>query len=909
MPDFKPHLFLNNPRGEKKHFDPRRGRNDEEEENVEPKPPQSYRPQKNRLNNNLAAFTTSRTQRAQNRTLDIPTHLEYIIIDFLVVFSNSDALKTKDRFLNQFGLSPVMYFNFNQSVLFAITSEEKFLAFKSILEAFINSSDQTAPQGTNYAIATIIQGFQFLSTEQILTDDLGSDVIVDLIIPSSEIVRPHELIYKNLINYLNTLQVQKPGLSFSTDEFTSIEIRNIEIATIQEIIKNYDIAFKVHSLRVPTIRENEYNQPELTWDITINPPDSDIKIGIIDNGVRPIDPMAQIIVDYGFDITNPANPNPLKATHTHGTVVASLAALGLDYFDTTRKIFTADAYIVPIKILDFANGYLNIYEIEKVITRAIKRGVKIFNLSVCGPTINYNSPVSEYAYLLDRLAYKYDILIFIATGNLGYDEIVEMQRDVANGNNIDLHTYPNHFYNPSKASMIHNCECSNLCIPGESYNNITVGAIADNGIDGSQTGLTPFKELPAYYTLKHPIDYNKKLNGTNFKKSQKNLKINKPDLVMPGGDLLDNDSKMQVFGFGATGDFYTRGSGTSYAAPLACNIAAKVVKMYPALNMQSVKSLILNGAEKLLRSEFLDDLINGIKEQEAQNGFGKAYGTLDRKEKLSIDSRLSSDTLYDRLTGHGKPEIDKVLHSDKKSVTMVIQDSIFADSYKVINLNIPDYLLNYTKPSHIITLRATLCFKFYPILNNQLSYNPVHISFNFIKSLEKGNPTETSDIISNREHGYYDQFYEDLELTGEGSADAKKKLTARNKAIAIKANLQSWSDDFSPISSKPFSNVQKLDLNINKEEISKVDQQISIVVRCTCKRDIDPNLIEWLKKNPHEFSIAINLSEKENDELGDHDLYDELIACNELDSIVVLDTEAELEGDLDLDLDLEDDES
>ncbi len=86
-------------------------------------------------------------------------------------------------------------------------------------------------------------------------------------------------------------------------------------------------------------------------------------------------------------------------------------------------------------------------------------------------------------------------------------------------------------------------------MPGESFNNITVGALADNKIPGPPTGLAALKELPAYYTRKHYIDYTRKINGADFKRSQMNYNINKPDIVMPGGDQLGAASGMQVLGF------------------------------------------------------------------------------------------------------------------------------------------------------------------------------------------------------------------------------------------------------------------------------------------------------------------------------------------------------------------------
>ena len=100
-----------------------------------------------------------------------------------------------------------------------------------------------------------------------------------------------------------------------------------------------------------------------------------------------------------------------------------------------------------------------------------------------------------------------------------------------------------------------------------------------------------------------------------------------------------------------------------------------------------------------------------------------------------------------------------------------------------------------------------------------LGYNPLHISFNFIKSLKVDNPVLTADIISDKTHRFYNDH-------PRGISDIKKIAEARNQSLGIKKKIESWSEDFYPPSSKPFSNTQQLNLNITKAEIEKVNKQI-----------------------------------------------------------------------------------
>lgn len=61
-----------------------------------------------------------------------------------------------------------------------------------------------------------------------------------------------------------------------------------------------------------------------------------------------------------------------------------------------------------------------------------------------------------------------------------------------------------------------------------------------------------------------------------------------------------------------TGLKIEQNSGTSYATPLAANIAAKIVSKYPNLNMQSVKALMINSAEPI-KKYYLEETIDELK--------------------------------------------------------------------------------------------------------------------------------------------------------------------------------------------------------------------------------------------------------------------------------------------------------
>lgn len=883
MPN-KPHLFLKNPTGSTSHFYAGRGI---DPSSVPDKNPAAYRPQKNKLSQRLNAFSIARQDRLQNRTLDIPTHLEYIEVHFFIVFNDTQPFKTKTRF-RQYGMVPVFYKNFGQSVVFAISDTVLFQGFIEILNSFIESADNISPKNTPYSLSTTIYDFEFLSTQKIM-GFASEDVIISLLNSNPSVAQSHASILNSLIQYLQELNEQNDISSFTTDTHTTIGIKGISQPLMITLADNFDIIYKIQSIRKPTIRVNEFNIGHLTWAFNVQLPVKNIVIGVLDNGVRKIGPLSEIVLDSVLDITDTNNPDATRTTRSHGTAVASLAALGSEFFNGQNDL-QAYAYILPIKILNADDGSFNIYDIEKVIITAAEQGVKIFNLSVCGPIISYNSMVSEYAYILDKLAFRYDILIFIATGNLDQDDIAAMNQD---NDTTAFHKYPNHFYNPNEASEHHVCELTNICTPGESYNNITVGAIAENfnDEDSHTVHLTPFKDLPAYYTRKHYINVLGKINGISLRKSQKNTNINKPDIVMPGGDRMNMRSGMQVLGLGDNLDFYNYDSGTSLASPLAANLAAKILQQYDGLNMQSVKALILNSANQTGDPSLLADLEAKIKNEESQSRFNLPITDLDKNQSKILNGLLSKESIYKTLVGLGMPTNDASVYSNEKSVTVLLQDTIAVKSYKVVHINIPEYLLNYSKTSYILNVEATLCYKFNPVWGNQLAYNPLHISFNFANSTIADNPERASQFLSNTEDPYFDEYYP-------AGLDPSKKSEARLKALGIKGKMGPWSEDFYPPATKPFSNVQTLEIKINKEEILKVENQICLAIRCTHKLELDNETLNYLIDSLHEFSISIRITEKQNSELTEFSLYDELIACNDLEVIGTLDLDGELSLDI-----------
>lgn len=115
---------------------------------------------------------------------------------------------------------------------------------------------------------------------------------------------------------------------------------------------------------------------------------------------------------------------------------------------------------------------------------------------------------------------------------------------------------------------------------------------------------------------------------------------------------------------------------------------------------------------------------------------------------------------------------------------------------------------------------------------------------------------------------------------------ASKRASDDKDRMAIKSSVGSWSDDFYPVSSKMFSNVQKMSLNISRDEIEKIRNQISIIFRCTGR--------EYLEGTNHPFSFVLTIEQKHSAELDGNSLYDSLEQVNIVEAIAHAALEAEL---------------
>lgn len=858
----KSHLFLRNEFGVCLEFNRTRGRNDEQETSEGRK---NYRQQREKLHNCYLSFEQALGNRHALRAQDLEVeHFDMLSIDFLKI---ADRTLT-DKYCEVYGLSQLNYSNMNQTVLFAIADEAR---FNSVFIPQVNSfTAEENDESTEHKLLTLMANFSYWDSNSMnpygIPNSDVHNVLLELVENSPRIAVKQQTIVKAMEDFLDKKQI-----AYKTIESGLYQIDFIKKDDLAVLLDNFDVIQRIQSLYRTRVRPNAFGNPEQVSDATLNLLEGAPTIGVIDTGVQRLDVLNPILEEDGIDLVdNEEHPYEIDLTSdsSHGTTVATLAAFGNNFYrNIDADLVDADAKIFSIKVQSGETGLVNIAEIRDAIIKAHNEyGIRIFNLSMSVRGKSHNQDISTYAYLLDELAFTYDLLIFISVGNLSAEDIEYIQIIASDPNTTDrvkrFLKYPNHFYNPFitlDETGCHDGQSMNLCEPSESMNNMSVGAIAEsyNERHGNH-GLSLGKEFPAYYSRKYHVDYNSLINGTRFKNNQRNKNLFKPDIVMPGGDQLDVESQMLVLVPREDGAGLKMGqnSGTSYATPLAANIAAKILRKYPNLNMQSVKALMINSAEPI-KTYYLDETINNLKTLE-----NSLYPNVDRNEKTFLSKKYSAERLSKYISGHGVPDISKCVDSDDNRCTFVVEDMIAFDSHKVVNLNIPNYLLRYSKRGTLLILTATLCYKFNPKRADVLSYCPIHIAFNFGNSMNHDEPQRNAEEY------------------------ARRRASDDEARMAIKSSVGSWSDDFYPASSKMFSNVQKMSLNISRDEIEKVHNQISIIFRCT-GRD---NLVG----TNHLFSFVLTIEQKHSAELNGNSLYDSLEQVNRVEAITQAALEAEI---------------
>ena len=816
-------LILNNLRSDNPKFNRQRnvngGKNNFEDENeVEYDEPKIiYEFQKVRLRKFNLEFYASRKLRQEKRTIVFEENIDFIKINFFKVFNT----ELKNIFFERYGILPIEYKDFNRTVIFEIVNRQSFEVYISHINDIIKSPVGVSYQNQPYNILAIIYEFSFIDSSSRIQTIYEKGILLNLV---NSYTNSGSLQRKEIFNFLHKNDYQ---YTYADDVPDLIDIHNINKQDINFIADNFDIVYAITSSRLERIRPGLLG-PIRDYTFEINVPENITTVGIIDTGIEKIESLKPAIVVENIDHTgNGAFWDEVG----HGTLVSGLVILGDDFYANIKEHYEAKAKVFSIKVLQTDTDPIDIPRLINDIRYAKQNyGIRLFNMSLVIPFAKkYNDTFSKFAYELDLLSYTEDILVFISVGNFKAENLKALLEDYPHPD----HQYPDFFYKLNRTTDAHSCEDTNICSPSESLNNISVGALAGNleiGTDNSD--VTPNMIYPAYYTRKFHYDYKQNINNSNIRIGNKYL--NKPDFVFEGGDLFNEVAGIEILESPAPrGKYFARTCGTSLSTPLIASYAAEICNTYSSIRTQTVKAILINSASYY--------------------------------PKTSLPHfKTRPDSLLKSLVGFGKPQKEKILSTDEKSIVFIIEDEIAIGEIISRPIFLPKYLID---SGNKLEFDITLCYSFKPVKDNQLNYLPIHMSFNLTRNI-------------------------DIKDIAEGVLKRSKDTPDKTPDYGIK-NF-GWSVDHFAIDNQLFSNAQSKKFRLQPNDYNTVGDSIAIAGRARAKNEFK----DELKKQLHHFSLVIRVSELVR-EKNEFNLYNEMLAIN---NHLIIPTENLLDNNLEADI-------
>jgi hypothetical protein len=819
----RPHLYFKNPVEGTRTLKgrPGGGGNDDDDKDKRPK---DYRLMASTFSDCLVKYESDYIERVEARTIEVEDHFDSIELNF---FAGFDEVKFKAYYIDNFGIELLRLSHFNRKGLFAIEDEEKFASFFQQLNIFIGNQENNTNKQFDAKIK-FIKNFKLFSTDDRL-GNINSYAVIHLSFMGVNSFIENKVIVPQKEELALFLDGNKVEYAF---EEQYGEVYDIDEDLLRTILDNFDFIYATCSGSGAIVTPSKFNTPKREYGFDITNSEEELPvIGVIDSGVSSQTPLSSILVgvDGEYDTTGTGSFND---SANHGTGVAAFAALGSKLIPGYNGSVEADAKILPIKIIDGSNGAISQKQVVELIREAHHNyGVRIFTLTI-GYTdfpLYDNQEFSSYATMLDQVALELDILIFISTTNHFIS-------------NLKVQDYPEKF-------QVSN---ANIAPPAESMNNITLGATASNFNANGVYGLAGNHNYPALYSRKFHYDFD---NKDVFNQATVNKYLSKPDILIGGGDyyetslfgmeVLDEQGKtcLEVLSSDLTERTFLA-LGTSYSTPLAANVAARLLKIYPNINMQSVKALLINASDEI---------------------------------KLGQEFNDFSNAMTKRITGYGELN-SQILFSNNNEVTMVIEDKISVDEIKLFPLNLPDYLKSAERKNGLLKFTTTLCFKFQPKTDNQLSYCPIHLTYTIGKNVD----IEMSHI---EERENRDGEIRQVEVQDGYNGSKKDKYCLGNKG---------WVQDFY-YREKIVSNVQKHSFNVKRQDIIDEENTFKVAVNAAFHKTMtDANKEAFKREIPFSLIIKIEQQPLKDEELNS--LYDGLIAVNELEVIGRIDLEADLES-------------
>lgn len=732
-------------------------------------------------------------------------HYDYIIIYSFKILNQKQ--------LSEWGLSLVSRTDWGLTMTAQITNEDRFNRFMGSILEYAQDNTIIHEVPVRFVPLTYINKFYLLSSDRIIRVQENH---VNTTIQLTRLdTREKREIFINLSNLVGRENVR----TISED----LQLYEVDFGTLDRMkyaVDNLDIIQRIQSVSNWHVSPSRFKVVDFNraLDIDMTNIGALPVVGLIDTGVRDVPAINNLIVErVKLD-------NNWDVRCGHGTNVASLILFGRQRLDGH---LVPQARIFSIQVMENDCGRVSVNALKQKIIEGIQRyHIKVFNISLSDSVCKaINEGYSDYAKVLDEIAYLYDVLFVTATGNIEWDP-------------NEYTPFPLSHYDPNDPYLT---QMTNIGSPAENINGITVGAVG-----------TVTADLPAIYTRKSHLDYTVPINGAYAEMCMINLNLMKPDVLSEGGDDTTEDNMIDVIE-GSNLEFIKKSVGTSLAAPLITNLCARIIRNYPSLSAAAIKSLVINSAVPTGLSRH-----PGISQISTARNTVIAGNTRIKRYHLMTPRKLCR-----MIEGHGAVtdnDIDAVV-SDDNIVTFVGEEQIKNDEIRCVNLKLPEQLaVEGTMRSKKLNVSITLCFTTQTLSGYDIvNYNPYHVSFRILKGNEDINKVAKSASYNRREDPIIKQ--------------------AKRNSMHIKCALDSWSDDPLPsYQKKLFSNTQHKRFLLNYPDIVRTDNKITLAFRCVTRPNYNDVPISF------SYSIKLELAD-ETLKNGDFCLYEELNAINHLEVI------------------------
>lgn len=497
------------------------------------------------------------------------------------------------------------------------------------------------------------------------------------------------------------------------------------------------------------------------------PPEDAPGICIVDSGITYGHPLmknaTKEVMAFGEDLDDGIDENG------HGTLVASIALYG-DVDECIRSNnFNPKFNLYGARVLnkncEFPKEKLIENQITDVITHYYKTNrCRIFNLSIGIGDDTYNGGKQfTLAQRIDEMCREFDVFVCISVGNfLDYPCSEQSKFEET------IKTYPNYLLEKH----------SKLINPATSSIALTVGSLATEPkitlSDERGVNVIPI----AHYN--QPSPFSRTGFGINTSIKPEVCEYGGNCVVSIYGENIQNiSSPLGVGIIGCNSHFheentlFTSKVGTSFAAPRVTHLAAEILSKYKKMSANSIRALIVNSCRSVeetvrlidqVKDKMVDMLYNKLEAQgilescpEIRKDNNKIKFNEDTRKKLIENTYINNELKefvkkipdkysYLKFTGYGKPDLQRALYSNEKKVTMITQDEIEIDHFKIFEIYIPDEIAKLNGKKIITT---TIAFS-PPTRHTRKDYIGYDMDFKLIRGMEL---KDIIDVFRKKEKG------------------------------------------------------------------------------------------------------------------------------------------------------------